>query len=313
MIRDVLSFKVCVEISGCTKTYPGGEYVVISRRLMLRTIRRLYTWSRSDPVDEELRGWNWDKPPLKPRAYLELGVSEIASKYCETRRDLWLKRKMSVKPEVSEQLVKGRLIHEAVSLAISEAYKFIALGWDPWSIYEVVKEKWRELLTSESKDFTRLCERVYKYTLITILGEVSYEDLTRGTRTPPLTITEFKVDGSNLGLSSSLSIDVVTEGSVIVDFKYGSLREFHKLSLVGYALALEAEYEVPHDYGLLIYISDVNGKIKITTKPIYINSHLRKWFIAERDNIIDMLLENREPPVDMRCYINCPYYKVCHP
>jgi len=286
---------------------------VLSRRLMLRTIRRLYAWSRSDPVDEELRGWNWDKPPLKPRAYLELGVSEIASKYCETRRDLWLKRKLSVKPEIPEQVIRGRIVHEAVSLAISEAYKLVALGWDPWSIYEAVREKWRSLVAGESRDQARLCERVYKYTLISILGEVSYEDLTRGARTPPVAITEFKVDGSNLGLSSSLSIDVVTEGSVIVDFKYGSSREFHKLSLVGYALALEAEYEIPHDYGLLVYINESNSKVKITTKPIYINSHLRKWFIAERDSIIDMLLENREPPVDAQCYTGCPYYKVCHP
>jgi len=279
---------------------------------MLRTIKRLYAWSRSDPVDEELRGWNWDKPPLKPRAYLELGVSEIASKYCETRRDVWLRRKMSIKPEASDHLVKGRLIHEAVSLAISEAYKLVALSWDPWSIYEATKDKWRKLVINGTRDFVKLCEKVYKYTLITVLGEISYEDLTRGSRTLPLTITEFKIDGSNLGLSTNLSIDVITEGSVIVDFKYGSPREFHKLSLAGYALTLEAEYEVPHDYGLLVYISDVNGKVKINTKPIYINSHLRKWFIVERDNIIDMLLENREPPVDTQCYTGCPYFKICH-
>ncbi len=31
---------------------------MLSRRLMLRLVRRIYSWSRADPVDEELRGRN---------------------------------------------------------------------------------------------------------------------------------------------------------------------------------------------------------------------------------------------------------------
>ncbi len=285
---------------------------MINRRLMLRTIRRLYQWSKNDPVDEELRGWNWDKPPLKPRAYLELGVSEIASKYCETRRDLWLRRKMSVKTEATEPLIKGHLIHEAVSTAIANTYKHIVLGWKPWDTYEAVKNKWRQLNT-HSREYEKIVEQAYKYTLLSILGELSYEDLTKSNTSPPLIISEFKVDGSNLGLSPNLSIDIVADGGVIVDFKYGAPRDFHKLSLTGYALALEAEYEVPYDYGLLIYVNEVRDRLKISFKPVYINSHLRKWFIEERDEIIDMLLENREPPVDTQCLAKCPLHKVCHP
>jgi CRISPR-associated protein Csa1 len=286
---------------------------MINRRLMLRTIRRLYTWSRRDPVDEELRGWNWDKPPLRPRAYLELGVSEVASKYCETRRDIWLRRKVGAKPGPSEPLSKGRLIHEAISLAISEASKLIVHDWTPWSIYEFLKDKWRRLLSSEQVEYAKLVESIYKQTLLTILGELAYEDAVKSNRSQPVLISEFRVDGGNLGLSQNLSVDVVLEGGVIVDFKYGAPREFHKLSLAGYALALESEFEVPYDYGLLIYINDSNGRFKTSYKPIYINSHVRRWFIEERDEIIDMLIENREPPVDSQCYSGCPYLKVCHP
>ncbi|WP_434731272.1 CRISPR-associated protein Cas4 [Thermogladius sp. KZ2Tp1] len=46
---------------------------LFARRLVLRSVRRLYAWSRADPVEEELRGWSWDRPPVKPRAYLGLG------------------------------------------------------------------------------------------------------------------------------------------------------------------------------------------------------------------------------------------------
>ncbi|MEM1830601.1 MAG: type I-A CRISPR-associated protein Cas4/Csa1 [Desulfurococcaceae archaeon] len=286
---------------------------MISRRLMLRVIRRLYAWSRNDPVDEELRGWNWDKPPLKPRAYLELGVSEVASLYCETRRDIWLKRAMGVKPEPSDSMVKGKYVHEAITRAIREVARLAHQGLDPWNIYEVARNKWREINVNGNRELQQLVEKIYKYTLVSLIGEVAYDDIVHGSRTPLVAVSELKVDGSNLGLSSSLSIDVVTEGGVIVDFKYGAIKDFHKLSITGYALALESEYEVPHDYGLIVYVYTHNEHLKIWVKPVYINSHLRKWFIAERDAIIDMLIEKKEPPRDSNCSSACPYYKVCTP
>lgn len=284
---------------------------MISRRLMLRVIRRLYTWSRNDPVDEELRGWNWDKLPLKPRAYFELGVSEIASQYCETRRDVWLRRVMGVKPEPSDLMVKGRYVHEAITRAIREVARLAHQNLNPWDIYEVAKNKWKEINVNGSRELQQLVEKVYKYTLVSLIGEMAYEDIVHGSRTPLIAVSELRVDGSNLGLSSSLSVDVVTEGGVIVDFKYGAPRDFHKLSVTGYALALESEYEVPRDYGLIVYVYAQNGGLKIGVKPVYVNSHLRKWFIAERDSIIDMLIERKEPPRDSNCNSTCPYYRVC--
>jgi CRISPR-associated protein, Csa1 family len=263
-------------------------------------------------VDEELRGWNWDKHPLKPRAYLDLGVSEIASKYCETRRDVWLRRKINAKPSPSEPVLKGWLVHAAVSTAIYEASRLFVQGLEPWDVYEVARNKWKSLVSNEVKQYSRLVESMYKQTLLGILGEAVYEQSTKNTRFQPVLVSEFKVDGQNLGLSQNLSIDVLVEGGVIMDFKYGSPRDFHKLSLVGYALALEAEFEVPYDYGLLVYVSEYNERLRVAHKPVYLNSHLRKWFIEERDEIIDMLLENREPPVDPQCSPSCPYYRVCH-
>ncbi|MEM0000525.1 MAG: type I-A CRISPR-associated protein Cas4/Csa1 [Desulfurococcaceae archaeon] len=286
---------------------------MISRKLMLRTIKRLYSWSRNDPVDDELRGWNWDKPPLRPRAYMELGVSEIASKYCETRRDVWLRRIMGVKPDATDLLLRGKCVHEAVTQAIREVHRLSVLGLDPWDIYERARNGWRRVEVHGNGELVQIAENVYKYALLTLIGEIAHEDLVHGCRIPMLTISEFKVDGSNLGLSSSLSVDVVTEGGVIVDFKYGAPREFHKLSVAGYALALEAEYEIPHDYGLVVYVYGQNKELRISCRPVYVSSHLRKWFVTERDTIIDMLLEKREPPRDSHCNSTCPYYRVCWP
>ncbi|MCX8199826.1 MAG: type I-A CRISPR-associated protein Cas4/Csa1 [Sulfolobales archaeon] len=284
---------------------------MISRRLMLRSIRRLYEWVKNDPVDEELRGWSWDKPPLKPRAYLGLTISEIASKYCQTRRNIWLLRKMNVKPEATEPLQKGKLIHESISLAISGASRLLTNGYKPWEAYEALKNHWRKIAQLSECNTPRTIEAIYKYTLMIVLGEASYEALVHGQSSPQVIISEYRVDGSSLGLSSSLSIDVLTD-NVIIDFKYGAPREFHKLSLTGHALALESELEIPFNYGLLIYYSDGGRSIKASYRPIYISNNLRRWFIEERDSIIDMLLDEQEPPRDSDCPLECPFYKVCN-
>jgi CRISPR-associated protein Csa1 len=43
-------------------------------------------------VAEELRGWNWNIPPLAPVYDLRMAVYEIAGKYCDTGRDIFLRR-----------------------------------------------------------------------------------------------------------------------------------------------------------------------------------------------------------------------------
>ncbi|MEZ0394287.1 MAG: type I-A CRISPR-associated protein Cas4/Csa1 [Desulfurococcaceae archaeon] len=285
---------------------------LLGRRHLLRAIRRLYSWSRSDPVDEELRGWNWDRPPLKPRAYYELGVSEIASKYCGTRRDVWLRRVAGARGEATELLARGKAVHEAIALAYREVARWSALGTEPWDIYERARGSWKRAIGGLDAGTAALVERVYKYTLLSLVGEMVNEEVVHGERQPPLAVSEVKVDGSSLGLSSSLSVDLL-EGGVIVDFKYGAPRDFHKLSVAGYALALEAEYEVPYDFGVLVYVTEWNGRLKAHARPIYVNSYLRRWFVDERDAIIDMLVEGREPPRDAQCNPACPFRRVCAP
>lgn len=277
---------------------------------MLRSIRRLYERARKEPVDEELRGWNWDKPPLKPRAYLGLSVSEIASQYCQTKRDVWLRRVVGVKPDTTDPILRGKLVHEALNHAYRVALRYITQGLPGWSIYEIAKNKWREVANGVNSDLAKLVEKTYKSTLLMILGEYEYESSITGEYTPPLLVTEYRVDGSLLGLSSNLSVDAIAE-TVIIDYKYGAPRDFHKTGLAGYALALEAEYEVPFDYGLLVYINENGGSLKLSYRPVYISNTLRRIFIEERDNLIDMLLEKREPPRDTNCSRTCPFYRYC--
>jgi len=285
---------------------------VINRRVMLRSVKRLYEWARNDPVDESLRGWSWDRPPVKPRAYLGLTISEVAYRYCPTRRDVWLRRRMGVKPVENDAMFKGRILHEALNHAYRVAYRYMVRGEPGWLIYEKVKNYWRDLVKQYkvNNGLNILIEKIYKSALITILGEYEYEAIVNGEYAPPALLTEYRVDGTPLGLASGLSIDALAE-KIIVDFKFGTPRDFHKIGLAGYALALEAEYEIPYDYGMIIYFSERNNGFKITYIPVYISNNLRRLFLEERDSIIDMLLEDREPQPDLNCPDTCPYHKYC--
>jgi len=289
--------------------------MVLSRRILLKTLRRLYWAAKQDPVDEDLRGWCWDKPPIKPRAYLGLGVSEVSSKYCPTRRDVWLRRVAKVKPKLTDQLCIGRVVHEIIHRVFSEARKMLILGYPGWSVYEELSTKIPDILRGLDINGDEWATDFYKTLLLTVASEAEEAQAVNGS-IPAIGwipwITECKVDGTYIGLSSSLSVDALTEGGVIVEIKYGKPMDFHKLSLAGYSLALEANLEIPFDYGILVYINGIPyGRPRIHVKPVYISNELRRWFLDERDEIIDMILSEEEPPKPTTCPVNCPFKEVC--
>lgn len=286
--------------------------MVVNKRLILKNIRRLYWASRQDPVEEDLRGWNWDKPPVKPRAYLGLGVAEISSKYCPTRRDIWLRRVLKKQGKPTDQMIIGRIVHKVFHIVFEEARKLIVRGYSGWSVYEALSNKIYKLMNVENNKWV---VDLYKTLLLSIAAETDVEQAVTGGQ-PSLGwmpwLTEFKVDGSQLGLSSTLSIDAIAEGGVIVEIKYGKPMDFHKLSLAGYSMALEANLEIPFDYGMIIYVNGIpNSRPRLTVKPVYISSSLRRWFLDERDEIIDMILAEEEPPKPHPCPEQCPYKEVC--
>lgn len=276
---------------------------------MLRSIRRLYNLAKNDPVDYGLRGWNWDKPPVKPRAYLGLGVYEVANKYCPTRRDIWLRRKLGLRPAPSATMNIGKQVHEVFNKAIRETYRLIAKGLPGWQVYEILMYRVARILGGNSSKWSI---NLFKSIVLSLVAEVEYERAVTGGQPVLPWYSEYRVDGTLLGLSSNLCIDAISDGGIVVEIKYGSQRDFHRLSITGYALALESNLEIPFDYGILIYVNGVpEDNPIIHTIPVYISNTLRRWFIEERDEIIDMLLEDTEPIKASPCPTTCPFYEVC--
>ncbi|MEM2794537.1 MAG: type I-A CRISPR-associated protein Cas4/Csa1 [Thermofilaceae archaeon] len=276
------------------------NFMMMGRQALLRSLRRLHRIREQDPVEDECRGWNWDRPPVRPRAYLGLGVSEIAYKYCATKRDVYLRR-LGVSGERTQQLFDGGLVHAVFHAASSDVRRELTLGFKGWEAYERLASASLERLRGLGVQLEQQAWLLdlYKQLVLTWCAEEF-----------PWLFTEYRVDGSFLGLSRNLRVDGLAEGGVVFEVKYGKLLEFHALALAGYALALESSLEVPFDYGVLVYVVN-NGRVAVSWEPVYISTRLRAEFIEQRDELNDILLSGREPLKAENCPDSCPYRGVC--
>lgn len=260
------------------------------------------------PVDESLRGWCWDRPPLRPRAFLGLSVYDIAS-YCPTGRDVWLRRVSGVRGEVTDGMLLGRDVHTVISCVISGVRACFSPQVDSHDA----------CLGGVIEDCLRGCREVKWFGLLKDVAYLTFHVLAAeymwsrvGVGFQPFLgwLSEVKVDGSPLGLSPNLRVDAIVSGNVVVDFKVGKPSDNQRLMLTAYALSAEANLEVPIDYGFLIYVSS-NGSLSVRVEGVYIGPDLRREFIDSRDEVIDMLLSEREPPKAVTCPKTCPLKKHC--
>ncbi len=279
---------------------------------VLRGLRRLHWFRDRDPVEDELRGWGWDRPPVRPRAYLGLGVSEAAYRYCPTMRDLWLRRNRGVQGSARGPVLRGRLLHEVFHAASRDVRRMLILGKSGWEAYEELSRRaWRRARSIGCGE--EWCIRLYKHLVLSWCAEASRAEAVMGGEGVSWLpwLTEYRVDGSPLGLSSQLRVDALGEAGVVVELKYGRPGDRHRLGLAGYALALEASLEAPIDYGILVYVDRLeNHTPRIRMEPIYISGDLRRSFLIARDEAIDAVL-GPEPPRPPSCPEHCPFREVC--
>jgi len=282
---------------------------------VIKKIRKIHWIRYKDPVPEELRGWSHHTPPVRPRAFLGLGVSEITNRYCETRRDVYLRRILRIKNfEKTPPLATGSSVHKIFSEASREVRK-ILLSKDPLREIEKTLEK-AEYISKNicGEDLKRYCVKLYKTLILSWGSEIVRERSLYGgdTITSLPWISELRIDGSLIGLSDRLMIDAIINLSTVVEIKTGVERDFHKTSLAGYALAIESNIEIPIDYGILIYVNGFpNNDPEIKFDVIYISPDLRKEFIDARDEVIDMILGGKDPGFSKECPDYCPFKTFC--
>ncbi|BAN89816.1 type I-A CRISPR-associated protein Cas4/Csa1 [Aeropyrum camini] len=269
-------------------------------------LRRLHDIAASNPVSPELRGWRWDSPPVKPKAYLGLGVSEVAYRYCPTYRDLYLRRR-GVRPEITAQVEAGSSIHEAFHRAARGVRGLLMKGYPPWRAAYIL------LSSSRETGLSGAALELYRQLVVMWTGEAAASQLEGrewGVGWLPW-LSEYLVDGSAIGLSSRLRVDGLAEAGVVVEIKYGWTGDRHMVGLAGYALALESQLEVPIDYGILVSVRNGGGGLRVSSRPVYIDDVLRTEFIDARDEAIEVLLSGGDPGMPRECPSSCLFYNHC--
>ncbi|MGC7847233.1 type I-A CRISPR-associated protein Cas4/Csa1 [Desulforudis sp. 1088] len=292
-------------------------------------VRGLLPKAREQGVADELRGWNWHQPPLAPIYELRLGVSEVASGYCPTARDLYLRRVRGIRPPAGPAMLRGTALHAAMVHVLVNAKRLIyhhgvakhhiivrelqelpGLDVEPYSKGLTPADK--ERLASEAgvvADFekarviARIQECLVKQPYIS-------EDSLVNLAIP--VVVEQKLDGSFLGLSSNLSADALSFCEpLILDLKFGEQHKFHRLQTTGYALAMEAIYEFPVNLGCVVYAEIRNGRLVMRKDIHIIDDELRQWFIEARDDRMRMIHEEIDPGLPDECPDKCYCYEVC--
>jgi CRISPR-associated protein Csa1 len=272
--------------------------------------------ARSTGVSEELRGWNWNNPPLKPAYDERIPMYSVCSKYCPTSRDVFLGRVLKVQPKMNERVLQGVALHRVVSTALNAFLDGQGVDFDLW--YDKILKA--AGIADQPNRIHDAASKVWSFTVASCNNEVqnrtseqphaSKRDIL-ATALPFL--VEHKVTGELLGLSGLLSVDCYDYlRGVVFDLKFSQEeRDWYRLAPTGYAMVLESVYEVPVDVGCAIYAWFQAGELRLRRDLFFINDDLRSWWVEERDEKIRMVAQRKEPSIASKCYEDCIYWEVC--
>lgn len=269
-----------------------------------RLLKRAKIVAGSGEVSPELRGWSFDRPPVKPPAYSGLALSDFAYWYCPTGRSLYLKYVLGERGSTNKTLAEGQHLHSVLYKAVEDFKRFVYSGQPMSPSFEAFPEEVRPK-----------AEALYKYVATRLLGEYQYVTAARIAKSKdsavfyaaPLAM-QVAVDGAPLGLSTVVA-DGVALGAV-VEFKFGPSQNLDA-ALAGYAMALEAEWGVPIDYGVHVQIN-VNHAVEYKAVAYFLGDAARQKFLELRDEAIDLVESKRDPGPAPECPKACPFYSACH-
>lgn len=307
----------------------------ISRYQIDKFIRKIRSYDIQ--ISDELRGWNWNNDILSPPSdEIYLGVSELANRYCPTYRDIYLRRVVRRPAPITFKTVRGWIYHAISSRTLTLVKSYIYnSGVRPGHIlYKDIVKRERKFVTTIMKEFNvgnYLNDKEYRelydngkilfrYLVLQaasyldkVVSSEKYIDLDDIVNKVVPSMVEKHVDGSPLGLSSNLRIDMMLDNNVVLDIKTGEVRDFHRYTLAGYALAVEADLEKPVDFGVITYLSIEDGFVKVRNDFYFIDEELRREFITIRDEAMEIIESGIDPGKPPKCPSYCIYYPVCNP
>ena len=303
--------------------FPTWDYVT----RLSREVRRL---PRAE-VSEELRGWAQGEGSVATDQSRLLGVADITSGFCPTGRDVYLRYVEGVRGGDNPTLQRGRLIHEVFERAVEGVKRIIyssGPGLDGEGLEEMMRGELPRLEEEMLRKYSLMRAEHVRWLVRRLWGEAtrtysaaldSVRERSRYLRldsivaaTVPV-MAEFPIDGSLIGLSRALRVDALLPPSIIVEIKTRSWRREFDLAVAGYAMAMEANYEIPVDHGLLMMVRADPERRELLVRPkvVVVGDDLRADFIDERDRRREIIEYGTDPGVARECPPECPFRQYC--
>ncbi len=305
----------------------------------LDEVLRSYGYSSPPRVSPRFRGWRYRERPVKPPVGGYLPVSAVASEFCPTSRDIYLRYVEGFEAPVSLPMVRGTLYHATLEAVVTWAKRLIYEGLTLGSelsraladcAVEAVEGLLveRQGLIEEARVGDDELEQV-KRNMLKLwdfeAGQIAAAVTSIFSRSPhigvdslvahaiPLTM-EHRIDGSKVGLSKQLSIDAFQAvHTMVMEMKTGKEQAYHRLTLAGYALAFESAFERRVDFGMLAYIRFPEDRPAplVVRRVRQIDDELRLQFLRARDRKLAIVARQRDPGLPERCPSTCGYFKIC--
>ncbi|NPA85916.1 MAG: type I-A CRISPR-associated protein Cas4/Csa1 [bacterium] len=294
-------------------------------------LRKLIQESYTFQIDEQFRGWNWDKPDLSPPfSNIYISAWELASP-CPVYRDVVLRRVYGVKLPTTQQQVLGFFVHKLLQKIFGTAKRELYNGAD--NLYSRLRQQVNSIISASIQELKTFIEQaklnqeqlhslgrnilLYEIARINAKVEeikVNYPTATLETlvfRAVPVN-TEIVVDGSLLGFSRLLRVDALgSYGNIVFEVKLGRPTKRHRLQVAAYALCIEANYFVPINVGVIVYVN-INGEKFTAEKDIFaVDENLRAEVVSVRDELLKLLHDRELPPPPSRCPSNCLLREQC--
>lgn len=282
-------------------------------------LHQLLPTAREVGVSNELRGWSWYQPPLKPYySDVYLPMYAVCSRYCPTGRDVYLRNVEKIYPKLGLKVALGKMIHGVVSDCLQAFLQKKPVDFESWWL----KIRWDEI-SEKPENVKEPSRRVWEF--VSKLCEARLAEVS--SRQPYASehdvissalpfLVEHKISGELLGLSGVLSVDCYDYlRAIMFDLKVAREREeWYRLSPVGYAMVFESVHEVPVDICCVVYVSIENAHVRITKDLFFASDELRQWWVEERDKKLEIVAEERDPgkPARSQCRESCMFFDVCY-
>ena len=312
---------------------------ILPEEIKRRLHRRYRKRSRDVVVDNRFRGWAWENTPIDPPYDYLLPLSEIANRYCESMRDIYLHYVEKKRKPLTTKMIEGSLYHALVAICIENAKRIlysagivdgiefgIQLNQLKMPIIEDLLSKAKKPSLDDRRGYwnqKKVHENLvwlWDYETNQIAASIDrvrtsqpYIGLDALVNSAIPVIVEQKLDGRNLGLSGHLSADAFGAEGVVLDIKTGTKRYFHRIATTGYAMVIESIYEYPVDIGCIVYCW-LRGELP---PPINYDIHtidepLRQEFLELRDEAMKLIFDQKDPGLPSKCYEDCPFWNECH-